>query len=290
MARSDRPLSRKLIRLGFQLLGRSYAHRQDIWPGLSIDKESHHVSWRGRPLSTLQPASAIIPPSLPQIAVVGSGPSLKSQKLDALGDNTAILCNGAALLADHIRPLAVAVEDERFVFRHHQMLAGLSSDIPLLLSPAAIRAWAERDPGPLVNRPMALIDNLAKPVGEPRRKLSDPALRSIVIRSHDSAISVVPDKGVVITGTVAFSALQFALASQPRHIILAGVDLSNGDQPRFYESDDKAPSGLINGLDRIVSGFELALSVSDNRGIKLLCASPTSALLEIGYSYGNILE
>lgn len=290
MVRSDRPLSRKLIRLGFQLLGRSYAHRQDTWPGLSIDKEKGLASWRDRPLSILQPPSAIIPRGLPQIAVVGSGPSLKNQKIDALGHDTAILCNGAALLADHIRPLAVAVEDERFVFRHHRMLAGLSSDIPLLLSPAAMRAWAERDPGPLADRPMALIDNLAKPVGEPRRSLSDPALRGIVIRSRDSAISVAPDKGVVITGTVAFSALQFALASQPQEIILAGVDLSNGDQSRFYESDDKAPSGLINGLDRIASGFELALSVSENRGIKLFCASPASILLGIGYSYGDMLE
>lgn len=283
MARSDRPLSRKLIRLGFQAMGRARAHRQDVWPGLAIDRDSGRVTWRGRPLLTLRPATDILPSDLPLIAVLGSGPSIGSQRIEALGDGTAILCNGAARLASRISPLAVAVEDERFVFRHHAMLAALPRDMPLLLSPAALRAWAERGPEALTDRAIALIDNLEKPLAGPRRPLSDPALREIVLRGHRGALSLQPDRGVVITGTVAFSALQFALAARPRRILLAGVDLSNDDQPRFYENTDRAPSGLSAGLARILAGFALAHEAAERRGIALSCASPVSALLELGY-------
>lgn len=287
MSGSDRPLARKLIRLGFQAMGRSRAHRQDLWPGLAIDRSADlgagRVLWRGRPLLALSPASAIIPPNLPLIAVVGSGPSLKDQRIEALGDGTAILCNGAASLTGRIRPLAVAAEDERFVFRHHAMLAALPREIPLFLSPAAIRAWAERGPASLENRTVALIENLERPLGAPRRPLSDPALREIVLRGHRAALSLKPDRGVVITGTVAFSALQFALAAAPDQILLAGIDLTNDAQPRFYETSDSAPSGLSSGLDRILAGFALARDAAARRGITLACASPVSALLGIGY-------
>ena len=289
MTRSDRPLSRKLIRLGFQTLGRSRAHRQDLWPGLAIERSTGRVIWRGDRLLTLQSAAAIIPSDLPMIAVVGSGPSLRDQRIEALGDCTAILCNGAASLSRQITPLAVAVEDERFVFRHHAMLAALPHQVPLLLSPAALRAWAERGAERLRDRSVALIDNLRKPVNRPRRDLSDPAIRDIVIRDHDAALSIDPDAGTIITGTVAFSAMQFALSANPGRIVAAGIDLSNDHQPRFYEGTETAASGLSAGLGRILAGFALARRVAERRDIELTCASPVSALLGIGYPHDAML-
>lgn len=271
-------------------MGGARAHRQDLWPGLVIDREAGRVIWRGRPLFTISTADGIIPHNLPMLAVVGSGPSLKTQRIEALGDGTAILLNGAASLTDRIRPLAIAIEDERFVFRHHAMLAALPRDIPLLLSPAAIRAWAERDPAPLENRRIGLIENLERPVGGRRRPLSDPALRDTVIRSKSGALSVAPDQGVVITGTVAFSALQFALAARPEAILLAGIDLTNDSQPRFYEGAERAPSGLSAGIDRILGGFALARDTAARRGVAMTCASPVSALLGIGYRRDEMLD
>ncbi len=170
------------------------------------------------------------------------------------------------------------------------MLAALPHDIPLLLSPAAIRAWAERGSAALQGRAVALIDNLVKPVNAARRNLSDPALASVLIRQGDAALSLDPDKGVVITGTVAFSGLQFALAARPRRITLAGIDLTNDSQPRFYETADRAPSGLTAGLTRILAGFALARDVAAERGTPIGCASPVSALLGIGYPLDRILE
>lgn len=285
----DRPPGRALIRLGALALGRSRAHRQDLWPHLSIDRTTGVARWRGKPLTTLSPFSAVVPRGGPFLAVVGSGPSIKDQKVEALPAGTAILLNGAASLADRAQPLAIAVEDERFVFRHHAMLAGAPPDVPLFLSPAALRAIAERDTALLRGRTVCLIDNLARPVNRTRRSLDDPALAPVLQRDGDAAFSLDPEAGVVITGTVAFSALQIAMAATPGEVLLAGVDLTNADQPRFYEEADRAASGLARGLPRILAGFALARTEAEARGMALTCASPVSALLRIGYRHSSRL-
>jgi len=288
VSRSDRPWSRKLVRLGFKILGK--AHYQDTWPGLLIDRQRGHVLWRKQPLVNLRDPAEIIPRGLPMIAIVGSGPSLRDQRIDAIGDRCAILCNGAASLVDRLQPLAIAVEDERFVFRHWSMLVKLPNDIPVLLSPAAMRAWAERDADSLRGRAVVLIENLKKPVGQKRRSVSDPGLKDILVRDGLTAMSTKPADGVIITGTIAFSALQFALASAPKYILLAGIDLNNDTIPRFYESNDCAKSGLSKGLPSILAGFSIALSHAKRQGVELGCASPSSALLALGYKHDCILE
>ena len=289
----DRPLIRRLIKLGATLTGPARAHRQDIWPGLGIDRETGQVTWRGQPLLRLATFRALVPQGLPLIAVVGSGPSLARQHPERLPDGSAILLNGAASLVGRVRPLAVMVEDERFVFRHMAMLAALPRELPLMLSPAAMRAMAERDADLLRDRPVALVDNLLKPVNAPRRRLSDPQLDAVLLRGDppDAALSLDPDTGVVIFGTVAMSAVQVALAARPDKVLLAGIDLRNAaTTPRFYETaQDRAPSGIVAGLDRSLSGFALAHAVARDRGIAFTCASPASALRDIGLPFDAML-
>lgn len=283
---SDRPPGRALVRLGALALGRSRAHRQDLWPGMAIDRARGRVRWRGKPLLALSPLDRIVPHGLPLIAIVGSGPSLRSQRPQRLPPRSAILLNGAAILASDIPdPLAVMVEDERFVFRHHAMLASLPPGVALMLSPAALRALAERAPGLLRSRPVGLIDNLAKPVNARRRDLADPALDPILGRDGAAALSRRPQDGVVITGTVATSALQVALAARPAEVLLAGIDLGNATaEPRFYEAAGKAaPSGLQKGLPRILAAFALARDEAAALGVSLAIASPVSLLAELGY-------
>lgn len=280
---SDRPLGRSLIRLGAMALGRSRAHRQDLWPSMAIGRDSGAIYRRGKQIATLLPFDAVVPQRLPMIAVVGSGPSLSQQHPERLPPGSAILCNGAASLTAQVAPMAVAVEDERFIFRHAAMLAGLPDALPFFLSPAALRALADFDAGLLADRPLCLIHNLAKPVNRARRPLSDPTLDRVLWRDGDAALSRDPDTGVVITGTVAFSATQIALAAAPDEVLLAGIDLGNAAEPRFYETaGNRAPSGLERGMDRILAGFALAREVAAKRGITLSCASPVSALLGLG--------
>ena len=287
----DRPLIRRLIKLGAMLTGPARAHRQDIWPGLRIDRATGLVTWKGRALTRLVPCSQIVPQGLPLIAVVGSGPSLADQHPENLPPRSAILLNGAASLVDRMQPLAVMVEDERFVFRHMAMIAALPRDVPLMLSPAAIRAIAERDADVLRDRTVALVDNLLKPVNGARRAIGDPALSGIVVADAGQGLSTDPDLGVIIHGTVALSAVQVALAARPQMIVLAGIDLGNARLPRFYEAaGDTAPSGLLAGQARILGGFAIAQRLAARHGTRLLCASPVSALLSLGIEPTEMLS
>jgi hypothetical protein len=288
----DRPLMRRLIKLAMTVTGPATAHRQDIWPGLTIDRPTGQVGWQGHVLNQLVPFGDIVSRQLTLIAVVGSGPSLAQQHLERLPDRSAILLNGAASLADRVVPLAVIVEDERFVFRHIAMLSRLAADVPLMLSPAALRAIAERNANLLQHRKIALIDNIAKPVNGPRRALSDPQLDPVLVRdSTGGALSDDPDQGVVICGTVALTAVQVALQARPAQIVLAGIDLTNATAPRFYETATKtAPSGIVAGLGRIMAGFSLALHMAQAQDTTLLCASPVSALLDLGIPRTKMLS
>jgi hypothetical protein len=185
-----------------------------------------------------------------------------------------ILLNGALSLG---LPGALAVEDERFVWRHLPMLEQrLAPEMPRLFSPAVIRVLAARAPRLLAEGPVVLMENLGKRAGEVRRRDLPP-------------VSETPEDGVVVAGTVAFSALQVALGTSARRIVFAGVDLTNANQPRFYEAaGSSAPSGLSAGLDRILAHFAAAAEVAASRGVALETMTPGSALTRVGIPYRRL--
>ncbi|QCP88064.1 glycosyl transferase [Cereibacter sphaeroides] len=279
---SDRPLKRRAIKLGYSIFaGRDRAHWQETAFGLHIDRAHGKITYLGKNVGRLVPACF---QDTDEIVIVGSGPSLRDQDVSQLPKRSAILLNGAAGIASHVAPLFVAVEDERFIWRHFSMLRDVGPDCGLLLSPGAIRAILEQDREFLKDRKVSLIDNLFKPVHEVRRRETDPSLISILDTTR--RLSLAPEVGVVPAGTVALSAMQFALAAKPARISLAGIDLKNASGPRFYETArEMAPSGIVRGMDRILSGFVAAQQVAASRGIALGCLSPVSALLDIGYPF-----
>ncbi|ACM03704.1 glycosyl transferase [Cereibacter sphaeroides] len=279
---SDRPLKRRAIKLAYSIFaGRDRAHWQETAFGLRIDRAHGKIMYLGEKVGQLAPACF---QDADEIVIVGSGPSLRDQDVSQLPIRSAILLNGAASLAPQVAPLFIAVEDERFIWRHFSMLRDIRRDCGLLLSPGAVRAILEQDREFLKDRRVSLIDNLLKPVHEVRRRETDPSLTSILDTTR--LLSLDPEVGVVPAGTVALSAMQFALAAKPAKISLAGIDLKNAFGPRFYETArEMAPSGIVRGMDRILSGFVAAQQVAASRGIALGCLSPVSALLDVGYPF-----
>jgi len=177
------------------------------------------------------------------------------------------LLNGAIdLIGSQIAdPLAVAIEDERFVWRHFVMMqAKIGKNTLCLFSPPVLRAICEHDPDWLIDRPVILIDNFLKPYGKARRKLPEFAGNEKVLL-HDTAnigISLAPQEGVFPAGSVAYSALQFALACKPEVIGIAGIDLSNATEPRFYENNQNSAWSGIETRDSNL--FSLQRYQSDN--------------------------
>ena len=192
-----------------------------------------------------------------------------------------------------MQPLAIAVEDERFVYRHvRAFLEGLDRSVPCLLSVAAIRAVLEHDPAWLVDRPVLLIDNLLKPYGSDRRELKTlTRMTTVEVDLKTGAgISLNPDIGVFQAGSVFISALQFALFCRPKTLGFIGIDISNAMQPRFYETGTaKAFSGVAEAEERILAHVKLAQTVGTQHGTAFINYSPVSSLARCGIAFSDRL-
>jgi hypothetical protein len=212
--------------------------------------------------------------------------------LGRLPARSAILLNGAISLAGQsiTEPLAIAIEDERFIFRHFDdMVRSVATDIPCLFSVSVLRAICQKDKDWLRGREIVLIDNILKPYGKARLKLGDVTDRDYVVANDGgAAISLDPDKGVFQGGSVAISAMQFAMACRPKLIGFLGIDISNAATPRFYESEGSAAfSGIASAEEKILRYFEIVRTACEKRDISSQCYSSQSALLKVGYAYSD---
>lgn len=293
-----RPLSRSTIKFASRLLlGRSRAHFQDHFPGLRLDRSRARgrIFYRGSEVGSLHATDILCcDNAAAAIYIVGSGPSINECDLRRVESRTAILLNGAIHLMalDIPEPLAVAVEDERFVWRHFDLMR--ERVVPgtiCLLSVGVIRAICERDMRWLADKRVILVDNIKKPYKHKRREsLELRALDFVVVSEwpEQAGISLDPDKGVFQGGSVAISAVQFAMACRPRLIGLFGIDIVNADQPRFYETTGGAAySGIARAEKRIIPHFVLAKEIASARNITFLNFSAISALRRYEFGYDD---
>lgn len=294
---SDRPFRRQAIKLLAQVLfGRRRAHYHAWLPSLRIEGRAEGSSgtivYRGRPVAALAGFEILRQRAGSRIVIVGSGPSVNDSPPGVLPLRTALLLNGAiGLIGQGIgEPLAVAIEDERFVWRHFAMIAQhVRADIPMLLSVGAIRALCDIDPAFLRERTVILIDDIRKPYGAPRRTDAELAGFGHAVLRDCAGFSLRPDLAVFQGGSVVVSALQFALAAGASEIGFIGVDIANADAPRFYESDGSAAfSGVAGAERRILDHIALARDEAEKRGVRLRNHSAISALRSIGLDYERL--
>jgi len=296
---SERPLRRSLWKLAAQLVyGKRRAHFHNWLPSLALTGTPGTVggcgvSYHGQSVAKLSGIEALAARAGSTIHIIGSGLSVARTDLSRIGPNEAILLNGAISLigASIAEPLAVVIEDERFVWRHFALMREkIAPSTPCLLSLGVIRALCEIEPQWLKGRTILLIDDIRKPYAGDRRTAEQLRGMNFAVLSADGAagLSLRPDRGVFQGGSVAVSALQFALACKPETLGLIGIDIANADQPRFYEKPGQvAQSGIAGAEDRILGYFALARDVAVQEQIALVNLSPISALAKIGLAYDD---
>jgi len=294
----NRPPRRYFARLASLLrYGPGGAHAEEWWPSLSLTlpvSGSGEIRYRGDRVAPLLPYPA--PGDLDEIVVVGSGPSLASQDTSKIPVDRALLLNGAIhlLAPGGPKPLGLVIEDERFVWRHADMIASrVPEGTDCYLSTSVILALCETKPGWLAGQKIHHLDFLHRPYG--RRKRSKTDLRQLdhLRWSSDGgvAISLLPPAGLMPGGSVAATGAQLALYLSPARIGLAGIDLTDTKQPRFYETaGDQAMSRIDAARPRILATFALIAQECAQRGIVLENYSSVSKLADIGVAYAPRLE
>lgn len=296
----DRPLRRGLIKVLFRiLLGARRAHYQDWFPWLSLDLPSHpgkgEIRYKGKHVAKLLGSMDVLDPAVAsEIIVIGSGPSVSDADLGLIGRETVVLLNGAVkLCSSHgLEPVAVVVEDERFVWRHFDMMkANISPYTAIFMSPAVIRAVCERDKAWLSGKRIVLVDSLRKPYRFPKREYGNLVnLPYVRMACENTGLSLSPDQGVFQAGSVAVTALQYALFWHPKKISFLGVDINSANLPRFYENASSyAYSGVLGAKQRILDHFRLGFELANEHGIDMVTYSANSALREIGIPFSDRL-
>jgi glycosyltransferase involved in cell wall biosynthesis len=295
----NRPARRYLARMYCLLrYGWANAHAEEWWPNLAlkppVDGEAGEIRYRGRLIAPLLPYPAS--GGMDEIVIVGTGPSLGGQAKERIPIENALLLNGAVHLiaAAGPGPLGVVIEDERFVWRNlSAIVERVPPGAPCYFSTSTIRALCETEPEWLARQAIHHLDFVHRPYG--MRRPDGAALRKLPFLrwsgNGKAAISLSPRAGLMPAGSVAVSAAQLALSLAPSRIGFAGVDLTNTDQPRFYETaGSRAMSRIGAASDRILATLRVFRDECDRQGIALENYSPTSRLAEIGVPYVPRLE
>lgn len=294
---SGYPWTRRVVRGAFRVLGRRrYAHWEQGWPHLGLRRPEGDgpgaVLWKGRAVAPLLSARAFAERVGEEVVIVGSGPSLRGQRVEAVPAEAAILLNGALTLAPRWGgALAGAVSDETFVWAHHEMMRAHLPQVRLwLLSPPVLRALLSIAPDVFGSmrgeQAVVLLNSLQRPWRGPHW-WPEHAKGPHILRNGQAAISTDPDRGVTVGGTVALMAMQVALHARPRLIGLAGIDIAEG--PRIYDTAVPQPTQILEKAPRILAHFALAIGEAERRGIRVECYSPISALLPL-CPYSDRLE
>ena len=293
---ANRPLSRTFIKLAARLVGgKSRGHAQDWIPGLRLvpasPTELGSIYHQGILAGRLVSGGVAIHTQSPHVYIVGTGPSIEGCDLSLTESKSCILLNGALhLMSNHIKtPLAVVIEDERFVWNHFDLLERIPLNCPCVFSVSVIRAVCERNRDWLQERQVVLYDDLRKPYRHKRRSISELRGLPFVRLSPDgeAGFSTEPDAGVFRGGSVVISAVQLALSLRVRTIGFLGIDINNANQPRFYEKAVRSFSGIQKGQDRILRHLVVAKEYASEKGVMLKNYSPISALEALGLEYSD---
>ena len=209
------------------------------------------------------------------VHVLASGPSMLHFRSERLGQNLAILVNGAIRFYEQgVRHCVWVVSDSRFV--HHQphfwsTVVGMTC----FFTPAVIQLIAAHSPGFFARNSVVMIRDV-------RQMWSDRHLIPPEVAVHDSqhpniGVSFDISQGFVEAGTVTFIATQLAYYMGAERIVIHGMDILNADQPRFYEQPgERSPCKLLAGKDRIVASFNWLNAMYAERGVQVYNASPVS--------------
>jgi Kdo-III transferase WaaZ len=268
-------------------LPRSKRHFVRTFPHLRLDLRQRDVWWKKNKIGQIKRWSDF-PNGVNQLVVVGSGPSVKG-KLDDLSKISdqevgVILLNGAAtLVKDGIvkAPLAVIVEDARFILEKPEIIYNLPKRTRLILSASALHALCYVDSTWVSRFDIWFMDSIATPYKQQKTKLVNGEFEHYVYK-EGAGLSKNLSAGHFGCGTVMYAGIQLAFHLRVRSLFLVGFDLTNFDVPRFYEtSSDKSWSGVQNSLDnRILPALKLMKEEAITSGMEITNCSDISVVPE----------
>lgn len=268
---------------------RAYRHNENLWPFCRITRASAGDITQLRYKGQLVPLADWRQLCSDDALIIASGPSIKEMDFSGLPPMTVVGVNGAYALKSQLNFQLYIVVDMSFIDRRHDVLQAIIADpqLTLFITLHGIVRIINRFTLKAVRCRLVLIEDSCYRIYQPH------VPRDAVGRyfGQDSHIRFSPDhpdiafstdirRGIFDAGTVVFWALQILLFLGFTRLYIAGLDMTNFYQPRFYESEqDRLPSFLAEKLESvIIPAFTLASKVLQKNGVDVKNLSLNSAL------------
>lgn len=270
----------KLVRTWLRLMrDPDYKSKSDCWPWIRLNQLGrfrYEISFSGSTVCTSLPLSDFNE-TVGDIAIIGSGPSVKMMDFEKISTLNCVLLNGAITLAEtyDIKPLACIIVDSTFIENRFDTLRSLPSGTRMILAPGVIRAISERNPRFLSDKRVYLVQNILKPVYDPGPPFSEEQTVA-----GQARFSFNLNCGFVDGGTVMAVGMQLAHQIKVRNTYLIGLDINNFEMPRFYETEkNKLKCGLARDYQRSILPFMMAASgIFRQDSLSIYNCSPVSKL------------
>ncbi|CAJ0995632.1 hypothetical protein SODG_003727 [Sodalis praecaptivus] len=271
---------------------RAYRHNENLWPFCRITRASTgditQLRYKGQPVP-LVPLTDWHHRFSGDALITATGPSINEMDFAGLPPMTVVGVNGAYALKDRLDFQLYIIVDMSFIDRRTDVVRAIIADPTLTLFTTlhGIARIIDRFTLAAVRCRLALIEDACYRIYQPRVP-GDGVGRHFGQEPHirfspdhlDIAFTTDIRSGIFDAGTVVFWALQILLYLGFTRLYIAGLDMTNFHQPRFYETDhDKLPSFLAEKFAAIiVPAFTLASEVLHHHGVEVKNLSLNSAL------------
>lgn len=271
---------------------RGYRHNENFWPHLKIKRSAAgditHLSYHGQNINLVNLEQLRQQRQNP-LLLVASGPSVNTIAFHQLPKMDSMGVNGAyQLLLPHRYQLYV-ISDRDFIAKRADITADIIADENLLLftTTACLVDIINRFSSTIVRCHIAIIEDVEEKTYQKRIQRND--FNELLKSSIDKGIYSISDQvgfshdirhGVFDAATVTYWALQIAIYLGYEVIYIAGLDMNNFEQPRFYENvTNKQPTLLAKNFSNLIlPSFQYASQIIRQRGREVYNLSLHSAL------------
>ncbi|QGU89466.1 sugar glycosyltransferase [Erwinia sorbitola] len=271
---------------------RRFRHNENLWPYVKIKRASEgHISSlsvRGQPVAIVN-LSDIARKYSGDLLLIASGPSVNETDFSPLQHLPAMGVNGSWFMHDKTNFKFFVIVDMTFIDQRQSMVKEMIND-PDILFFTTVRGVVkviEYFGYSAIRCQIAIVEDACFKSFQPQvlteeihQSYQDE--ESVSFCKTDRNIAFFKDirKGVFDAGTVAHWALQIIQFMGFSRVIIAGLDMNNFQQPRFYENEnDKSPCGLEQQFSGLIEpAFRHASQVLKENSIEVLNLSLNSAL------------
>jgi Kdo-III transferase WaaZ len=274
---------------------RNMRHNENLWPFVSIQRDSEGeittFSYKKESINIVR-LSSLAKKYSGDVLLTATGPSVNTLNFSKLPENIIKSgVNGAWHLNEVVHFNLYFVIDMTFIDHHISVMKGICSNknITLFTTVMGVVKLIERLGLSEVLCELVILEDICYQTYQPAVKKED--IYNVFKNNVDVAFS--PDqnhiayskdirRGVFDAGTVVYWALQVLGYLGFRKIYIAGLDMSNFNDPRFYEDKaNKRPSFLENKVKGTVfPALQLASNALSEMGISVINLSPQSAVPE----------